>query len=73
MNYFLMKDGWITIYMNKNTYSTINDTILLELFKSVIFKQMLEPPIRNEVYMIVEGRMILGAEKRLKTLGIFET
>ena len=71
MSSYTLKGDWLTISINKPC-DKLEDLHLLKLFRSVIFRQMLEPPLFDfdENITIVEGRKMHGAEYRLEQLGI---
>ena len=71
MSHYIIDKDWLTIKMRKALRHKECDIILLNLFRSVIFKQMLEPPIWDGTYTIIEGRYIIGTEVRLHSLDVF--
>ena len=68
MNQFSSDGEWLTIQTHVLRHC-LADTETLRLLRSVVFHQMLEPPLFDGRYTVIEGRMARGAEKRLVALG----
>ena len=69
MSHYILDDQWLIIKIDKPLH-TEADIVLLSLIRSLIFRQMLEPPRWDGTYTVIEGRYMLGAERRLKEVGI---
>lgn len=70
MSHYTVKEGWLTIKIKKVLRHDEHGTILVNLVRSSMFKQMLEPPLWDGEYTVIEGRKRFGAEQRLKDLDI---
>ena len=68
MNYFKMQTDWLTI-RTRCLKHVSEDIALLQTLRSVIFRQMLEPPLWDGTNTIIEGRPMKGASHRLEALG----
>ena len=68
-NTFCMKyDDWLIIHTRCLRHRS-EDVALLQTLRSVVFRQMLEPPMWDGKNTIIEGRPMVGAQHRLKDLG----
>lgn len=64
-----MIDGqWLIIKIGKALRHTEEDIALVNIIRSTIFRQMLEPPLWNGQYTVLEGRIMTGGERRLKDI-----
>ena len=72
MNRFWIDDaGWLTIHTRTLRHIT-EDIALLQTLRSVVFRQMLEPPTWDGAHTIIEGRPMAGSKERLRALGFEE-
>ena len=68
MNRYRVDDEWITVYTRALRHRS-EDIALLQTLRSVVFRQMLEPPLWDGACTVIEGRRRVGAEHRLQALG----
>lgn len=68
MHRFTINDGWLTIYLDQFKHIS-EDIVLLQVLRSVVFRQMLEPFRCDGTHTVVEGRPMIGAQHRLESLG----
>ena len=66
---YRLRDDWLTVRLYQSV-GTSERELLLQIFRSVIFRQVLEPPRCKSRHTIVEGRPMVGAERRIAALGI---
>lgn len=72
MNRFWVDNtGWLTIH-TRTLRCITEDIALLQTLRSVVFRQMLEPPTWDGTQTIIEGRPMKGSKERLKALGFEE-
>lgn len=63
--------GWAIIH-TRVLKCISEDIAMLQTLRSVVFRQMLEPPLWNGTHTIIEGRLMLGGKSRLEALGFRE-
>lgn len=68
MGTFRVEADWLTVHARVLRHVP-EDTVLLQTLRTAVFRQMLEPPTRERTRTIVEGRPMVGAQHRLKSLG----
>ena len=73
MSYFVVSDSeWIRVHVKKTLRHRKEDYALVSLLRGCAFRQMLEPPLWDGTYTILEGKKRHGAEERLADLGVEE-
>jgi hypothetical protein len=70
MSHYAVKEDWLTLKIKRALRHDEYGTNFIGLVRSSIFIQMLEPPLWDGEYTILEGRKRFRAEQRLKDLDI---
>ena len=68
MNRFVVDHDWLTVRTRPLRHRP-EDIALLQTLRSVVFRQMLEPPLWDGTCTVIEGRCMTGAAHRLQALG----
>ena len=70
MSCFFMEGDRLTVYLDDQMAS---DDVLLDLIRSVVFRQMDAPKVLENWYTVVKGFARVGAEMRLVELGLLNS
>jgi len=70
MSHYTVKEDWLTVKIKKALRHDEYDSNFVNLVRSSMFRQMLEPPLWDGEYTVIEGKKCSGAEQSLKNLDI---
>jgi hypothetical protein len=61
-------DDWLVVRLGKVLRHTEDDIALVNMFRSLVFRQMLEPPVWDGEDTVLEGRKTTDAELQLERI-----